>query len=30
MAVEAFPGLVVAMVANFCWVALDQAGPGGV
>jgi ribosome biogenesis GTPase len=30
MAVEALPGLVVAMVANFCWVALDQAGPGGV
>ena len=30
MAVEALPGLVVAMVANFCWVALDQAGPAGV
>ena len=30
MVVEALPGLVVAMVANFCWVELDQAGPGGV
>jgi ribosome biogenesis GTPase len=30
MAVEALPGLVVAMVANFCWVALDQPGTRGV
>ncbi|MCP9808099.1 ribosome small subunit-dependent GTPase A [Cyanobium sp. HWJ4-Hawea] len=30
MAAEGLPGLVVALVANFCWVQLDQQGPGGV
>jgi len=30
MAAEPLPGLVVALVANFCWVQLDQPGADGV